>query len=188
MSNVASAREFRNAFGTFATGVTVITACLPNGKPIGITANSFASVSLQPPLVSWCIAKESRSIEAFAKDANFSVTILGEHEEKVAMHFAGRTSIKFPDGAFADPKGPSPTVPGEHLCRLECVVAAIHPAGDHLIIVGEVRELAVQDGKPLIFQGGRFGTFRPDDAPSVPFNIWECPGTDLPWALREAFD
>lgn len=168
-----SARELRDAFGLFATGVTVVTAVRPNGEPVGATANSFTSVSLDPPLLLWCLAGSSSTLEAFEIGAAFAVHVLAHDQRELALHFARRAREKFD----VDPHWrahPSPPHVAEALCRLECRVTALHPGGDHVIIIGEVLALARPgDGPPLAFHRGRFGQFTPDE--SSPYvDVWSC--------------
>jgi flavin reductase (DIM6/NTAB) family NADH-FMN oxidoreductase RutF len=179
-------RMLRDAFGMFATGVTVITAVRPDGTPVGVTANSFTSVSLDPPLILWCIARQSHSVSAFAVGCAFAVTVLGEHEKHVAMHFAGRAAEKFPKGASAGAHGPAPAIPGTHPCRLDCTVEDVHTAGDHLIIVGRVIAIDRRGGSPLAFHDGRFGKLLPD-AGAAPLDIWNSLGVELPYLFNEPF-
>ena len=108
MSRPIEPRELRDAFGTFATGVTVITARRPDGEPIGVTANSFASVSLSPPLALWCIARDSPSVQAFVEGANFAVHVLTAAQHDVALRFATRGGEKYPGGTVAGMHGPAP--------------------------------------------------------------------------------
>jgi flavin reductase (DIM6/NTAB) family NADH-FMN oxidoreductase RutF len=187
MSDNLSGRMLRDAFGTFATGVTIITAVRPDGQPVGITANSFASVSLDPPLILWCIASASASVVAFAKGAAFAVTVLGEREKEVALHFASRAIDKFPQGASPGPHGPAPLVPGTHPCRLDCVVEDVHSSGDHLIIVGRVQALDRRGGAPLAFHDGRFGKLLAD-APATSIDVWDSLGVEMPAFFKGPFD
>ena len=186
MTTTLAPRMMRDAFGMFATGVTVITAVRPDGHPVGITANSFASVSLDPPLILWCIARESVSVAAFAVGSAFAVTMLGEREKAVALHFAGRSAEKFPEGAPAGPHGPAPVIPGTHPCRLDCTVEAAHAAGDHLIIVGRVQAVDRRGGSPLAFHDGRFGKVISDASPA-PMDIWNSRGVEMPLLFKEPF-
>ena len=155
-------RELRDAFGLFATGVTIITATRPDGSPFGMTANSFTSVSLEPPLMLWCMAANSSGVAAFAPAAPFSVYMLAHGQRDLALRFARRSGEKF-DG--------NPQL-GAALCRLDCRVYALHPAGDHLIVVGEVTGIDMQPGMPLAFHGGRFGSFRADRGVGK-VDVWE---------------
>lgn len=161
MTSAFSQRELRDAFATFATGVTVVTAIRPNGEPLGVTANSFTSVSLDPPLLLWCLAKSSSTAEAFAVNAPFAVHVLAHQQRDLAMHFARRSHEKFEvDRSWRS--NPAPPHIAEALCRLECRVHALYPGGDHFILVGEVTALHRHPGFPLAFYGGRFGSFAPD--------------------------
>lgn len=152
-------RALRDAFGLFATGVTIVTGAKAGGEPVGVTANSFCSVSLEPPLVSWCLQRESTSIDAFAVGRPFAVHVLQLAQEGEAMHFARRAAGKFPAGGVLPPDVP-PLIEGT-LCRFDCAVEAQYPGGDHLIIVGRVTGFAPMPGEPLVFQGGVFGRFVP---------------------------
>ncbi len=171
VSRPIETRELRDAFGTFATGVTVITARRPDGEPIGVTANSFASVSLSPPLALWCISRDSTSVAAFAEGADFAVHVLTAAQQDVALKFATRGGEKYPAGAFAGKHGPAPNVPGA-LCRIDCSVEQVHPGGDHLIVVGRVLAVDRRVGAPLLFHGGRFGRLEVD-ATSPALDLWD---------------
>jgi flavin reductase (DIM6/NTAB) family NADH-FMN oxidoreductase RutF len=153
-----TARQLRDAFGTFATGVTVVTGVRADGKPVGITANSFASVSLDPPMILWCLDSRSASVSAFGPSARFAVHVLAEDQKETAMRFARRGPGKFTN----DATGPGHATPPrleDTLCRLECAVRGIYPGGDHWIIVGEVLALQRRFGAPLAFHAGSFGRF-----------------------------
>ncbi len=156
-------RAFRDALGSFATGVTVVT-CAGETGPLGITANSFASVSLDPPLVLWSPAKASRRFAAFSDARRFAIHVLEAGQRDLAIAFT-RTADAF--GA-ADPidwvAGPDdvPLING-CIARFLCETHAVHDAGDHAIVVGRVVEAARQPGKPLIFQNGRFRVFGETD-------------------------
>ena len=153
-----TAGDFRQCLGRFATGVTVVTAAAPGG-PLGITANSFASVSLDPPLVLWSPAKHSARFAAFCAAPVYAIHVLAGDQAALARHFAHRG-----DGfdAFDWQRGPLgvPLLQGVlawFVCRLE----AVHEGGDHAIIVGRVAEAAHREGAPLVFQGGQYGGFAP---------------------------
>jgi 3-hydroxy-9,10-secoandrosta-1,3,5(10)-triene-9,17-dione monooxygenase reductase component len=164
-------RELRDAFGTFATGVTVITARRPDGVPIGVTANSFTSVSLSPPLALWCIARESTSVPAFTEGAHFAVHVLTAAQRDIALRFATRGGEKYPTGTVAGKYGPAPNVPGA-LCRIDCAVEQVHEAGDHLIVVGRVAAVDRRVGAPLLVHGGHFGRLEVD-ATSPELDLWD---------------
>jgi 3-hydroxy-9,10-secoandrosta-1,3,5(10)-triene-9,17-dione monooxygenase reductase component len=161
MRRVLTARELRDAFGAFATGVTVVTAVRPDGEPVGATANSFTSVSLDPPLILWCLSNQSTSLSAFTLNSPFAVHVLGHDQRDLALHFARRGYEKFD----VDPhwrRAPEPPHIASALCRLDCRVYSVLPGGDHWIIVGEVISVTRQEGAPLVFQAGRFGRFTSD--------------------------
>jgi len=149
-------RGLRDALGRFATGVTVITAQSALG-PLGITANSFASVSLDPPLVLWSPAKASKRYPTFRDAERFAIHILGEDQEDVCRRFA-TDGFDF-DGA--DWSLGERDVPLLHGClaRFECRQKARHDGGDHDIIVGEVARAEWREGAPLIFSQGAYGRF-----------------------------
>ena len=166
-----SERELRDAFGLFATGVTVVTGVRPQGEPIGVTANSFTSVSLVPPLLLWCLASGSSGVPAFAPGAEFAVHVLSHHQLDLAVHFARRTHDKFDLDRHWRNRAHPPHLE-DALCRFDCRVHALHAGGDHLIIVGEVHGIAGAPGTPLAFHAGRFGNFTADrGVPKV--DIWE---------------
>jgi flavin reductase (DIM6/NTAB) family NADH-FMN oxidoreductase RutF len=148
-------RSFRDALGRFATGVVVVTA----PGPVGITANSFAALSLDPPLVLWSPAKAARRFSAFAEAAHFGVHVLSEDQEPLARHFT-RHGRDFDGIALAEGPGGAPLFE-RCLARFACRRAALHDAGDHAIIVGEVLEAAFRDGAPLIFSQGAFRGLAP---------------------------
>jgi flavin reductase (DIM6/NTAB) family NADH-FMN oxidoreductase RutF len=171
VSKPLTQRELRDAFGLFATGVTVVTGVRPDGEPVGVTANSFTSVSLEPPLLLWCLANSSSGLPAFGPQAPFAVHILSHHQMELALHFARRTHDKFEVDAHWRTK-PHPPHLAEALCRFDCQVRATHAGGDHLIIVGEVIAVTRAPGTPLAFHAGRFGSFSAD--PGVgKVDIWE---------------
>lgn len=180
-------RALRDAFGTFATGVTVVTAWKPDGQPVGVTANSFTSVSLDPPLVLWCLNAASPSASAFATGEPFAVTILGEGGQATALHFAGKTTEKFPKGAEPTDRGTAPIVAGAHPCRLECVTDTVYPAGDHIIVVGRVIGMDRKGGKPLAFHEGRFRRLAKEDVRPME-DGWERIGVNPPRLLALPFD
>ncbi len=150
-------RAFRHALGSFATGVTVVTTGTDTG-PVGITANSFASVSLDPPLVLWSPAKASSRFGIFAAAEQFAVHVLRADQRAVADGFT-RSWTAFHDLDWAADGFGTPLIDGA-LARFVCKTEARHDAGDHMIVVGRV--LAVTrglPGTPLVFHGGTYGGF-----------------------------
>ncbi|MGB7316435.1 MAG: flavin reductase family protein [Planktotalea sp.] len=151
-----TARAFRDALGRFATGVTVIT-CNSDMGPLGITANSFASVSLDPALVLWSPAKASKRFEAFTKAEHFAIHIMSDVQSGICSGFSKDGSVF--DGF--DWHACSKRVPliSHCLSRFECTREAVHDAGDHAIVVGRVTRVSTQAGTPLMFYSGKYGGF-----------------------------
>ncbi len=150
-------REFRNAVGCFATGVTVVTTLDKEGDRVGITANSFSSVSLDPPLVLFCVDAKINSFEAFENCDNFNINILSEDQIGLSNAFARSSEDKW-DGiehAFGDNGCP---IFENSIAVLECDKHAIYSAGDHLIIVGQVTKIANKtvDCPPLLYFNGAY--------------------------------
>jgi 3-hydroxy-9,10-secoandrosta-1,3,5(10)-triene-9,17-dione monooxygenase reductase component len=153
--------EFRKSCGAFATGVAVAAVMGRDGKPHGLTINSFTSVSLEPPLLLWCLANTSLNLEVFAKDTPFAVHVLSHDQRDLAMHFARKGRAKFEvDRHWRE--NPHPPMIADALCRFDCRVHATHPTGDHLVVVGEVVALSRRSGSPLTFHAGRFGAIHHD--------------------------
>jgi 3-hydroxy-9,10-secoandrosta-1,3,5(10)-triene-9,17-dione monooxygenase reductase component len=142
--------ELRKVLGTFATGVTVITTRALDGAAVGLTANSFNSVSLNPPMVLWSLAKTARSREAFESAAHWAVHILAADQEELANRFATRGTDKF--AALKIDQGAG-DVPLLHGCaaRLQCRTSFKYEGGDHIIFVGEVMAVDHTDNAPLVF-------------------------------------
>jgi flavin reductase (DIM6/NTAB) family NADH-FMN oxidoreductase RutF len=156
-------KALRQALGAFATGVTIVATLEPGGEPRGFTANSFTSVSLEPPLVLWCLASGSSGVAAFTAGAAFSVHVLCHEQRELALRFSRRTADKF-EG--------HPHLAGA-LCRFDCRVHALHAAGDHLVVIGEVQSVEQKKlGTPLAFHAGRFGSFRADRGVGK-VDVWE---------------
>ena len=155
-------KALRHAFGRFGTGVTVITTRTAQG-PLGMTANSFSSVSLDPPLVLWSAALRSKRHDAFAQAEQFCIHILSAEQQALATHFAGQghdfTGFNWNDG----PKG-APQIAG-CLAAFHCTRFDVHAAGDHSIILGQISHAAAcaGQGAGLLFDQGRFGAFAAKD-------------------------
>jgi flavin reductase (DIM6/NTAB) family NADH-FMN oxidoreductase RutF len=147
------ARAFRDALGAYATGVTVVTVPSEDG-PIGITANSFASVSLDPPLVLWSPAKSSKRFKYFKGTKHFAIHVLDGHQQQLCNSFTKDKSA-FDGLDIVEGENSVPLIEG-CLARFECTLHAEHDAGDHTIIIGHVIRAQSRDGLPLLFQSGRF--------------------------------
>ena len=152
-----TSREFRDALGRFATGVTIVT-CYSRLGPLGITANSFASVSLEPPLVLWSPAKSSRRFEAFVEATDFAIHILRDDQTDLCDRFSTE-GLDFNGLNWATNDANVPLIE-DVLARFECTRHAVHEGGDHAIVVGRVTQAAFSDGNPMVFSKGRYGAFR----------------------------
>ena len=137
MSEQKQHRSIREAFSQFATGITVVTTLDKNGKPIGLTANSFASVSLEPPLVSWCVDKSSTRFHEFADAEYFSISVLTAEQEDISNLFAKRSwdESVFNDVEWYEGHHGVPQIP-DVSARFHCKTAHLYEGGDHLIIIG----------------------------------------------------
>jgi flavin reductase (DIM6/NTAB) family NADH-FMN oxidoreductase RutF len=144
------AREFRRGLGQFASGVTVVTTKDALGQPQGLTASSFCSVSLDPPLVLVCVDNRLLARSAIADSGLFAVSVLSESQEAISRRFAAGGADKFTGVDLVPGRSGVPLVSGA-LCHLECRLAAAHPAGDHTIFVGEVEHLEATPGRPLLY-------------------------------------
>ncbi len=154
------AARYRQVLGHFATGVTVVTAAPPGG-PVGLAVNSFFSVSLDPALVAFCIARSSASRAGIIETGSFCVNILGEDQEDVSRRFAARGPGKFSGTGWRPADSGAPILSGV-LAWIDCDVDTEHEAGDHTIVVGRVRDLeVVKEGRPLLFFRGGYGRFEP---------------------------
>ncbi|WP_017671505.1 enoyl-CoA hydratase-related protein [Blastomonas sp. AAP53] len=160
-------RTYRNALGQFATGVTIVTTRDAEGRAVGVTANSFNSVSLDPPLVLWSLARSARSMAAFEQAGQFAVHILASDQDELSNRFASRAEDKFAGLDFGD-TGP-PRIPGCS-ARLVCNTRHLYEGGDHVIMVGEVIDYESEGRPPLLFHGGTYADriAREADAPSPP--------------------
>jgi flavin reductase (DIM6/NTAB) family NADH-FMN oxidoreductase RutF len=148
-------QALRSALGRFATGVTIITCRDAAGEPIGLTANSFAALSLAPPLVLWSLRRASPSLAAFETAQHFAVNVLAETQVDLSRRFASPQSGKFEEGSWTKGIGAAPVLAG---CAavFECERVATHDGGDHLLFVGRVLRLADIAVAPLVFQGGHY--------------------------------
>jgi flavin reductase (DIM6/NTAB) family NADH-FMN oxidoreductase RutF len=154
--DAANARAFRDALGRFATGVCVITTEGPDG-PMGFTANSFASLSLDPPLVLWSPAKSSSRYAIYAAARLYTIHVLGADQDDLSHRFV-RGGAGF-DGLVHEVTAEGvPVIPGA-LARFDCEQHSSHDGGDHLIVVGRVIRAHLGTGEPLVFSAGRYGRF-----------------------------
>lgn len=164
------ASEFRAALGSFATGVTIVTTAQDQETPIGVTASSFNSVSLDPPLVLWSLAKKSRSLETFCETGHFAIHVLSCHQEALSNAFAQSGEDKFTGVEWETGQLGSPVL-DEFSAKFECKTVHQYEGGDHIIFVGEVVDFEKRDHAPLVFHGGSYAEAKPrlaeDTGPTV---------------------
>ncbi len=152
-----TAQDMRNALSKFATGVTIVTACDANGEKVGMTASSFNSVSMDPPLILWSVRKNALSAEIFKAAENFSVHILSADQKELSNQFARSGHDKFADVDYTLGQNNVPLLIGA-LVRFDCNTWAVYEGGVHWIIVGHVVELTTTDGDGLVFCNGFYST------------------------------
>lgn len=149
-------RALRQAMGRFATGVAVITTRTSAGRLEGMTVNSFSSVSLDPPLVLWSLRRQARSRAGFVEAGCFAVNILSAEQDALSRHFATPMADRFESLAWEPGHGGCPLLAG-CLAHFECDTHEVVEAGDHLILIGRIRQVTHRDGVPLVFHGGQYG-------------------------------
>jgi flavin reductase (DIM6/NTAB) family NADH-FMN oxidoreductase RutF len=152
---VISPDEFRRALGHFASGVTAVTTLDGDGRPTGLTASAFTSVSLDPPLVLVCVDHKSQSYPALRERGRFAVNILGLEQEAVSQRFASTRLDKFDGVPHRLGDLGLPLIDGA-LAQLECATVSTHVEGDHTIFVGRVERAHLGSGEPLIYYRGRY--------------------------------
>jgi flavin reductase (DIM6/NTAB) family NADH-FMN oxidoreductase RutF len=153
-----SPQAFRAALGGFATGVTIVTARTASGELIGLTANSFNSVSMNPPLVLWSLARAAGSLGAFSTGSHYAINILAADQKALAERFATKGAERWAGVNYVLGVSGAPVLQGA-LATFECFNRSQYEEGDHVIFVGEVERCArAATGAPLLFHGGRFYT------------------------------
>lgn len=152
-------REFRNALGRFPTGVTVVTTVNGAGVPIGLTCNSFSSVSLSPALVLWSLSLRSPNLSNFLQAPYFAINVLAAEQQAISTRFAQPIDNKF-EGVACTPGTVSAGVPliDQAAAHLECRNETRYYSGDHVIFIGHVLHYAYRECAPLVFWSGRYGT------------------------------
>lgn len=159
-TSIIDARAFRAALGEFVTGVTIITTCDAAGAPAGLTANSFNSVSLDPPMVLFSLALDSTSLDAFRQASWWAVHVLSADQEALSNQFARRDADKFTGVSYTAGPGGIPLLDG-FAARFICRSAFEYEGGDHAIFLGEVREFEQAGRTPLVYHKGRYGGVLP---------------------------
>lgn len=156
-----STPEFRASLAMFATGVTIVTTRTPDGTLIGLTANSFNSVSLNPPLVLWSLSQAASSMAAFSAGSHYAINILAADQKALAERFASRCDDRWKGVAFTEGACGAPLLAGA-AATFECFNRSRYEEGDHVIFVGEVERCHHREGaSPLLYHGGKFYTEHP---------------------------
>jgi flavin reductase (DIM6/NTAB) family NADH-FMN oxidoreductase RutF len=156
-----SSQDFRAALGMFATGVTIVTARAADGTLVGLTANSFNSVSLSPPLVLWSLSKAAASLPVFSDGWHYAINVLAADQKHLAERFAQRAHERWAGVPHTEGMAGAPLIEGA-AASFECFNRSRYDEGDHIIFVGEVERCSTREGaSPLLFHGGRFYTEHP---------------------------
>lgn len=159
-----SGDDFRAALAMFATGVTIVTARSADGAPIGLTANSFNSVSIEPPLVLWSLSRQAGSMPTFARGSHYAIHILAADQHALALRFASKDVDRFEGVMFRTAANGVPLLEGA-AATFECFNRSRYDEGDHVIFVGEVERCGVREDAaqiaPLVFQAGGFHKLDP---------------------------
>ncbi|MGH3331631.1 MAG: 3-hydroxy-9,10-secoandrosta-1,3,5(10)-triene-9,17-dione monooxygenase reductase subunit, partial [Nocardioidaceae bacterium] len=151
----ANARKFRDVLGRFCTGVTVVTS-MSGGRPVGMTCQSFSSVSLDPPLVLFCPAKGSRAWPLIQRAGFFCVNLLSHDQLELSNGFAAKGADKFAGVSWRQSATGAPLLDGV-LGWVDCTIYAVHEAGDHYVVIGRVMDLDVEEAPhPLLFYRGQY--------------------------------
>jgi flavin reductase (DIM6/NTAB) family NADH-FMN oxidoreductase RutF len=148
-------RNFRHALGQFTTGVTIVTARAKDGRKIGLTVNSFTSVSLDPPLVLWCLSRQATDFALFNAASGFAVNVLSAKQHHLSRQFSTTLADKFTGVECEATTDGNPLLKGA-TAHFICRVTRRFDGGDHVIILGEVEEYRWSEGEPLVFHSGRY--------------------------------
>ncbi|MCM8735758.1 flavin reductase family protein [Azospirillum sp. A1-3] len=156
-------RSLRDAYARYATGVAVITTLTPAGTPVGLTVNSFSSVSLDPPLVLWSLMRSSASLPAFGEASRFAVNVLADDQHHLSTRFASRSEERFAGIDWTPGLGGVPLLP-DCLAQFECTTHRLVEAGDHVVVLGRVHRFEHHDGAPLLFFASRYAELHREPA------------------------
>ena len=160
VSSVIDTLDLRKALGGFVTGITVVTSRAPDGRTAGVTVNSFCSVSLDPPLVLWCLSRTAPSYSVFLDAGYFAIHVLAEDQAHLSARFSGQSKLggrsrdKFAGLPLSAGLGGAPIL-ADVVARYECRLERRYDGGDHLIMVGEVERYRHTERPPLLFHAGR---------------------------------
>lgn len=148
-------RELRNALGMFATGVTVVTTLNADGRPVGLTCNSFSSVSLKPPLILWSLSLYSPNLQTFLQAPYFAVNILAAEQQDLSKRFSTPMADRFAGLDWVAGEGGIPLITGS-AAQLQCRNETRHYSGDHVVLIGQVLCFSYRDAEPLVFVRGQY--------------------------------
>ena len=169
--NDLSPKAIRQLLASYPTGVAVVTTRAPDGQPIGLTINSFASLSLDPPLVLWSLEKRSINLSSFCVCRHFAISVLSDKQEYIARQFANpKLPNKFADVRLQRTAEGLPSI-DDALAVLVCAREESRIVGDHLLLIGRVVRTINRNGKPLVFYGGRFTSIDPQDGRSESLRV-----------------
>ena len=157
--SAVSSADLRSAMGRFVTGVTILT-CYVDGQLVGVTANSFHSVSLDPPLISFCLANRAMSLPAFRIATSYAVCVLASSQTALAMKFAQRGADKWSAVDFEHGHSGAPLIAGA-IATFECVPETAVDAGDHVVFIGRVQRVMHHEGDPLVMHAGAWAQCLP---------------------------
>jgi 3-hydroxy-9,10-secoandrosta-1,3,5(10)-triene-9,17-dione monooxygenase reductase component len=163
-------RQFRNVLGQFATGITVITTFDGDSAPMGFACQSFAALSLEPPLVLFCPTKTSRSWAAIEQSGRFCVNVLAEEQQQLCARFGSREPDKFAEIGWRTSELELPLL-DDALATIQCTVDSVVDGGDHYIVIGRVLALSesTASGRPLLFYRGQYSAIEPDKTVPAPW-------------------
>lgn len=154
-------QHFRRVCGKYATGITILTVLDPEGAPQGMTANSFTSVSLDPPLILVCIDRRTSLLGHFRPAIHFAINILGEEHKHLSARFARTGQDRFEGVTWRRGETGAPLL-SDMLATLECKVTQVVEAGDHVVVLGEALHAAWREGRPLLYFNSSYQELRPD--------------------------
>jgi 3-hydroxy-9,10-secoandrosta-1,3,5(10)-triene-9,17-dione monooxygenase reductase component len=161
-------RRFRTVLGQFCTGVTIITT-IDDGEPVGFACQSFAALSLEPPLVLFCPTKTSRSWAAIERSGAFCVNVLAEEQQSTCARFGSRDPDKFAGIDWTESPLGSPILTGS-LAHIDCSLESVHDGGDHWVVFGRVSSLSeIREERPLLFYRGQYTGIEPDKTVPAPW-------------------
>jgi flavin reductase (DIM6/NTAB) family NADH-FMN oxidoreductase RutF len=147
--------QLRRALASFATGVTVVTTMHDKTAPVGITVNSFTSVSLDPPLILWCLGNDTDSYDIFANCTHFAVHVLHQEQEEISQIFSTKNSSKFTDIDWETGEFGSPLLKDFASC-FQCETETTYAGGDHIILLGRVKSIETQKKQPLVYHNSAY--------------------------------